>query len=168
MHFKKKKKNKRPFHIQHTGWIVLGINKLSKTTAYVKKYYMYCCWKAEEHLFAYIYLLTECIESSWALTYRNSLFLQIFCVEKTVPFFILLVHVQISSKTKKSNAQKESCVDSYIPAMYKLSIHKEMSKQTSKPLKFCKHKFHKQTEIEWRVERMKNSDHLHLFSLTPN
>lgn len=51
MHFKKK--NKRPFHIQHTGWIVLGINKLSKTRAYVKKYYMYCCWKAEEHLFAY-------------------------------------------------------------------------------------------------------------------
>lgn len=49
----KKKKNKRPFHIQHTGWIVLGINKLSKTRAYVKKYYMYCCWKAEEHLFAY-------------------------------------------------------------------------------------------------------------------
>lgn len=49
----KKKKNKRPFHIQHTGWIVLDINKLSKTRAYVKKYYMYCCWKAEEHLFAY-------------------------------------------------------------------------------------------------------------------
>lgn len=48
-----KKKNKRPFHIQHTGWIVLGINKLSKTRAYVKKYYVYCCWKAEEHLFAY-------------------------------------------------------------------------------------------------------------------
>lgn len=49
----KKKKNKRPFHIQHTEWIVLGRNKLSKTRAYVKKYYMYCCWKAEEHSFAF-------------------------------------------------------------------------------------------------------------------
>lgn len=47
----------------------------------------------------------------------NSLFLQILCVEKTVPFFILLVHVQISSKTKKSNEQKENCVDSYMPAI---------------------------------------------------
>lgn len=42
MHLKKKKKekNKRPFHIQHTGWILLGINKLSKTRAYVKKLYV--------------------------------------------------------------------------------------------------------------------------------
>lgn len=84
-------------------------------------------------------------------------------MEKTVPFFILLVCVQIRSKTKKLNEQKENCVDSYVPAMYKISICKEMYKQTSKPVKFCKHKFHKQTEIEWRVKRMKFLNNLHLF-----
>lgn len=89
-------------------------------------------------------------------------------MEKTVPFFILLAHVEISSKTKKSSERKENCVESYMPAMYKISICKEMYKQTSKPVKFCKYKFRRQTEIEWRVKRMKNSDYLHLFSLTPN